>query len=167
MAIRNYRSGGFVTDTPSDFINLWGQVATSGQVATFRASGTTSGYQVTASKQFYICKIVVTLGDDTGNNYVFGLGYADNDCGLDTATARTNPVPILGRPEDGSTAGIGGIAFDGTGTTVPQSLPHTGLEGYRDIIWKGAPSGKYMYMRLLAGSVASTGVCVTITGFEV
>ena len=158
MAIRNYRDGGFVTDTPTDIINLYASMINTLQFSTFRKSGTSVGYQVTAGKQFYISSLRISYGDDTGSNIGIALGYADNDLGIDSTTARTNPVPIMGNPESGSNSQMG-VWWDGTGVGPLNTM----MLVVKDLIWKAAPAGKYMYFMKSAGTHTS----VLMTGFEV
>lgn len=161
MSTQFYRVGGFATDTPSDVINLWAKVFTSGNVSTFRKAGTTSGYQTTTGKQFYITQITITVGDDSSSNITCSLGYADNDVGIDSSTARTNPVALMGDPEQTTQSTVGGIAFDGT----PALASFEGARFSYSTIWKGAPSQKYLYMKSI--NQVGTGTCVLISGFEI
>lgn len=163
MSVQFYRVGGIATDNPSDIVNLWAKVATSGQVSTFRKAGTTSGYATTTGKQFYVSHITITIGDNLGSNYGVAFGYADNDVGMDTTTARTNPVALRGDPEQTSVSSLGGTAFDGLGGLLVGS---EGATSTSDSIWKGAPSQKYLYMKCIGTSIPGSGVCVILSGFE-
>ena len=158
MAVQLFRVGGFASDNPADFISLYARVE-SNLVSTFRRSGTSVGYQVTAGKQFYICKIVTMNGDDGGNYLSVSIGYCDNDTGMDNSTARVNPVPLIGEPEGVSAAACGGIVWDGT----PGTSNFDNGKGMNDIIWRGAPAGKYMYCKDYNAALAS----VMMIGFEV
>lgn len=160
MSVQTFRVGGFATDTVSDIINLWASAATL-NFGTFRKSGATSGYQVAAGKQFWICQVMVMYGDDTGSDVTAAIGYADNDVGMSTTTARTNPVPLIGNPE-GSYQSMGGLVFDGTPAINNSDGARVTFNG----IWKGAPGSKYMYFQNVQGT-AGTGVSVMMTGFEV
>jgi hypothetical protein len=163
MAVNLYRSGGFATDDVTQFINLWAGVGTSNAFSTFRKVGASSGYAVTAGKQFYICQILMTYGDEAGSNMTVAFGYNDNDLGMNTtAPTRSNPVPLLGDPESTSQPSAGGIAWDGSGANVTAD----NFKAFSNIIWKGAPAGKYMHCRALAVG-SSSGLQIAITGFEV
>lgn len=155
------RAGGLASDVPAtNILSLWAKVGTSGQVATFRRTGLTAGYQVTAGTTFYICKISITLSDAPSAANAIGIGYADNDVGMDTATARTNPVAIYGDAEGTTVTGIGGILFNPNGS-VSGSL----INSLNDHVFiKAGAASKYMYMKHVGGANI---VGVLIHGIEI
>lgn len=145
MSVQFFRFGGAVTDTITDCIFLSGKITTSGNVCTLRKAFATSGYQVTAGKTLYATKISFgDMNNATARSYAFG--YADNDVGVDTATARTNPVPVIGLPEAGTTvASNGGFIYNPAVTAGMTS----GLQWFPmdNIIIPLAIGGKYPYFR--------------------
>lgn len=161
MAIRNYRAGGFITDTPSDIIALYGQVSANGNGSHLRRVGSTSGYQITAAKTFYICRVSLTA-DGAASTYAIALGYADNDIGFDTTTARTNPVTLIGNSEGTGYLSIGGWNGQGNvdGSREPGQL-HNGI-----IPLPLAAATKYLYFRS-ANNTGANPHGLLILGFEV
>lgn len=161
MSTQFYRVGGLVTDTYSDIIFLYGNLQTTGRVSTLRkANPGTAGYAITAGKTFYITKIIVSGADTSGSATMdsVSLGYADNDVGYDSAAARTNPVNILGQPEEVTAALAGGILWDDR---------QTGTNGkllvWNNVVIPAAPAGKYMYFK---GFMATAPMNVQIWGVE-
>lgn len=139
-----YKIGPVASTDPALYLGFWCVVTASGNVTHLRKMGTTVGHQVTAGKSLYIVKIDLPLGAPSGS---FGfLGYADNDVGLDTATARVTPVSILGDPE----AALGGFAV-GAMTGTPQNP--NGLFG-------PIPATKYPYFRVTLGMVGAVNLIV-------
>ena len=93
--VQHFRAGGFFTDTIGDILFMWGQIGTEDNVTHLRREFLAAGYQVTAAKTLYLAKLQIAV-PGTGSGLPFILGYADNDVGLDTATARTAPVMAIG-----------------------------------------------------------------------
>lgn len=58
---------------------------------TFRAQGSSSGYQVTSGKTLRVLAVKSTSGTSTATP-TYLLAQSDNDIGLNSATALTNPV---------------------------------------------------------------------------
>ena len=85
MALRNYKIGGAVTDTPTDGKCLWKRVATTKYetLATFAGA-----YQVPVGKTLYVTHIL--LNGDTAN-WSIEFGYGD-DAVNGSATPPTNSV---------------------------------------------------------------------------
>ena len=154
-----FRTGGFATTSPTDIICLRGAVQTSGRVSTLRlATPYSAGYAVTVGKTFYICRIIIAPTDGDSTNVGFSFGYADNDVGLDSTTARTNPVPVFGNPEQTTASLAGGILLEGNLQAHQDHFVH----GWETLIIKAAPAGKYMYVKGFFGSVKD----VQVWGFE-
>lgn len=149
MAFQAFRAGGFVSDNPADILTLWGKIATTGNVTHLRQAHTTTGYQVTAGKTLYLVRLA-TWSNIT-NISAIKLGYADNDVGLDTATARTNGVMALGLDD---TAENGYYPNQGLPTTTPMVID--------DLFWKLAAAQKFPFIRavLSSGSFTFTAWCV-------
>jgi len=150
-----YKAGDTVLDTLSTMLFFFGHVSTSGNVSHLRIPHTTVAYQVTAGKTLYIAKIKVN--SLAANPQSLKLGYADNDVGYDTATARTNPVMAFG-VDDANANGL-----------VVSSLPtvSVGTEGAGhgyNVLWKAAIATKYPFFRLVGTSPAHT---VMFWGWEV
>lgn len=140
MSTQFFRTGAFATDTATDIITLWGFVTATQNVSTLRKVGATSGYQVTSGKTFYICRMKLFM---TSNVVVqVPLGYADNDVGMDTTTARTNPVAVFGNPEVSN--GTGGLSGLGSVSIAQTSNDDLSLH---DIILPVAAATKYFYVR--------------------
>jgi hypothetical protein len=138
MAVKFYRTGEYVSDVITDVIQLWGKISASGNVTHFRAPFSTAGYQVTAGKTLYIVKMR-PIGEN--NPTWIKLGYADNDVGLDTTTARTNPVMAIG---------VDGTAKDGWYTDIPNGsgLGDLAVPGF-GMLWKLAIATKFPFARAL------------------
>lgn len=161
MATEFFKSG-FATDTITDVICLWARFSTSGNVSTYRRSGATSGYQVTSGKTFYITKIIVAC-DAASENYAIPIGYADNDVGMNTTTARTNPVAVLGDPEQTTLAsGAGGVVIN---PTVNSNQMPAVNAAFSSVVIKSAISQKYLYSKFI-GSATATMMGLIIFGFE-
>jgi hypothetical protein len=155
MAIQNFRAGGFVTDTPSNILFFHAQIDTTGNVSHFRKSFTTVGYQVTAGKTLWISKIIITRTLNATVTSSLKIGYADNDVGQNTATARTNAVMAVGSDITGND----GWAFNDN---------HRSDSGFWELTdpFPAAIGTKYPFLRLVLGAGASvTGFL--IWGFEV
>lgn len=159
MASQFYRSGYLTTDTVTDPIMLKARVTTSGRVSTFRLNTGTAGYAVTTGKTFYITGIKVATSDSAAANNGVAIGYSDTDLGYDSAVARTNPVNVLGEPENATAITLGGIQFN------PSVAEHRNniQTGYQNIFIKSAPAGKYFYMKAIG---IATDVEVQLWGFE-
>jgi len=147
MAIQHFRAGGFFTDTPADIIELWGAVGTDNNVSHLRRPHLTAGYQVTAGKTLHLVKLVIRgTGAGAGVQYL-KMGYADNDVGLDTATARTAPVMAFGLDDTADNglpflflAASSGVAID------PQSADSA-------FVWKLAIAAKFPFLRMAGTNV--------------
>jgi hypothetical protein len=163
MAQQVFRIGAFATDTVTDIINLQGFTTTTGNLCTLRKSGVTSGYQVTAGKTFYAAKIIIMQSDNTAIVNGVSFGYADNDIGQDTTTARTNPVAMIGNPEGGSTIAAWGIVGNPSYPNSPWQSPAS-LNNVNGTIYKLSIAAKYMYFK----AFTNTGLMsVLVTGFEI
>lgn len=150
-----FRAGGGASDTAGELITLFTGVITSTRVSAFRKAGAwTAGYQVPTGKVLYITKLTPTYAADN-SACMSAFGYADNDVGLDTTTARTNPVAVLGDPEAIATAGTGdvhrGFYLAQTNTTKVELV-----EAFRTLHIP-IPASKYFYMRAIIGGASTIG----------
>lgn len=148
-AIPTLTVGGRVFTDLQNLIILKGYAQLS-QNATLRNFTGTAGYQVTAGKTLQIQAVEwQTNSYFTTGHSVFVL-QTDNDVGLNTATAFTNPVYPFGN----STDTFGGLnVCNDTGTIRSQKV-------YRFNV----AAGKYVSMVNAAGSVNTE---VTVFGYEV
>lgn len=107
--------GGRVFTDLTNLIILHGAVAAGQANCSLRKANGVAGYAVTAGKTLtiYACK----GRSNTAANTKIILLYSDNDMGVDTATAPTNPVYIMG-----STANYG-LTYSG-GASVDQEQAH-------------------------------------------
>ncbi|MDE2099297.1 MAG: hypothetical protein KGL39_18735 [Patescibacteria group bacterium] len=144
MSILVTRSGDIAVDTVTDLIQLYGFIATDGNVSHLRLPFTTSGYQVTAGKTLYLVRMMV-LG--SGANGWWKLGYADNDVGYNTATARTNPIMAIGT-DDTNNNGMLRPAESFATVGLPQNL--------QTMIWKLAIATKYPFVRRVGATPNDT-----------
>lgn len=146
------RAGGLAFDIAADIFGLWGRITTSGNVCHFRKAASTAGYQVTAGKTLYIAKLRVFPSGETTIEISFcaKIGYADNDVGLNTTTARTNPVMAIGT--DSLTAdGMGFLMDEQVSPQAADDLEYT-VEAIIPI----AAAGKFPFLRAIknvAGAV--------------
>lgn len=147
MSIVITKTGEVAANVPTDIIQLYGFIATDGNVTHLRLPHTTAGYQVTASKTLYLVRMVV-LG--SGVNGWWKLGYADNDVGYNTATARTNPVMAIGTDDTNN-----------NGMLRPaESLASVGLpNGLQPMFWKFAIAQKYPFLRRVGATPNDTVMC--------
>ena len=141
--------GSFATQDYAQLIPLAMRCTTLGNVSTPRKMGQSSGYQVTAGKSLYIVRMLVTFNNNTTGNNGISFGYADNDVGMDTTTARTTPVAIFGNPESNTQAaiGLGMLAM----TAGPNVWDFSGL-------WGPIPAAKYPYAMFVGFSGTVTTV---------
>lgn len=104
----------FVSPRTSGLLVLYGKVHTNTNT-TFRkiASGVTSGYAVTTGKTLTIYALKGINGATSAQN--MELAQSDNDVGLDSATALTNPV-YLG----GGTGDNGSLQFAATSGVITE-----------------------------------------------
>ena len=143
MATRFYKVGSLATDTPTDIIVLRAAVQTTGRVSTFRLNTVAAGYAVTTGKRLYIHKIAIRTSGNTGVDAGVSLGYSDTDLGLDVTTARTNPVNVLGAPEETTNFLAGGITYN-PGVTAGTAMFNESI----DVFIPAAVAGKYMYCKV-------------------
>lgn len=154
MATNLYRAGGFATDTPTNIIFLWGHVSAGANVSHLRKNFTTTGYQVTSGKTLYAVKLMMTPTNGNGVTLLgLKMGYADNDVGLDTTTARTNAVMSFGL--DSNTAE--GLMYVGSSQNTSQYGNTT-----NDVFIPIAASTKYPFMRNYNGSADILVWCVEL-----
>lgn len=151
MAITVARAGDVASELVTDFILLWGFIATDGNVTHLRQPYTTTGYQVTAGKTLYLARAKVY---GTGASGWWKFGYADNDVGLNTATARTNGVMGLG-VDDASTNGI--LLLESNLATVTNPAPQDNL------LWKLSIAAKYPFIRRVGATPNQT---IVVWAFE-
>lgn len=144
MSILVTRSGDVAVDTLTDIISLYGFIGTDGNVSHLRLPHTTSGYQVTAGKTLYLVRMMV-LG--SGVNGWWKLGYCDNDVGLNSATARTNPIMAIGN-DDTSNNGMLRPAESLATTGLPQNL--------QTMVWKFAIAQKFPFVRRVGATPNDT-----------
>ena len=153
-----YKIGALGTDDPITNPVLMFQAQFLGgtdRVSHLRLPFQTGGYQVTVGKTLYIVKFLVC---DVGvvNAAYYKLGYADNDVGFDTATARTNPVMSLGVDD----ANNNGLAAVGSDAQAGNSARNADLA---DSFFKIAVSQKFPFIRRVSGV---TGNTVMVWGIE-
>jgi len=141
MSILITRSGEVAVDLLTDLIPLYGFIATDGNVTHLRLAHTTVGYQVTAGKTLYLVRMLV-MG--TGVAGWWKLGYADNDVGYNTATARTNPVMALGTDD----TGLNGIYRQ------PDSI--------LSMIWKLSIAAKFPFLRRVGATPNDTVILLCV-----
>jgi hypothetical protein len=86
--------GGRVFTDLSTLITLVTAIQTANRSGTFRLTNGSSGYPVTASKTLTVSAMsVISTNQVAGNSAgVASFGYADNDVGVNSATALTTPV---------------------------------------------------------------------------
>lgn len=147
MSILVTRSGDVAVDALTDIIPLFGFISTDGNVTHLRAPHTTVGYQVTAGKALYLVRMIVV---GTGVNGWWKLGYADNDVGYNTVTARTNPIMAMGTDDTGN-----------NGMLRPaDSLASVGLpQNLQTMVWKLAIATKYPFVRRVGATPNDTVMC--------
>lgn len=160
-----FKVGGAGSMNKDDSIVLLASISTSLNVCTFQRWGNGGGaYKVADGKNFYISKIRHYAQSGAAYSMMFAMGYADNDVGQNTTTARTNPVNIIGKPET-----VDVSAFD-TGLRVnggSQAWAEMDKVALGDMIFKAVPSstpGKYLYLRCAQSGATYTQYI--ITGFE-
>ena len=151
MSILATKSGEIVTDLTTDLIQLYGFIATDGNVSHLRPPHSTSGYQVTSGKTLYIARMKVT---GTGASGWWKFGYADNDVGLNTNTARTNGIMALG-VDDTNNNGI--LILESNLATV------TNPANQDNFLWKLAVATKYPFLRRVG---ATPNQSIMIWAFE-
>lgn len=135
-----YKFGALVTDQPTQagLIQLVARIGTDNNVCTPRLPWASSGYQVTAGKSLYILRLKET---GTANPGRIKLGYADNDVGFDTATARTSAVMAIGVDD------IGTNGLDNVPDSFVQSTAAYGAPDGMNMFFKWAAASKYPFIR--------------------
>jgi hypothetical protein len=101
----------------------------------------------------------------TGFLASISLGYADNDVGIDTTTARTNPVDVWGSPESATAPLAGGIMYNhATTAATAVAVIDRFMGSLSQTLMKAAASQKYMYMKVFqnAAGLAVTLQCVEL-----
>lgn len=155
MANRFYKVGALATDTIGDVIFLWGKVSTAGNVTHLRTNFSTSGYQTTSGKTLYLAKLLVHASTNASNNDYVKIGYADNDVGFDTTTARTNPVMSFGVDDTNANGFIYNLSLEFSGSS---RTPLGQNKGLNDII-PIAASTKYPFIRYASsGSMSAVSI---------
>jgi hypothetical protein len=134
MSIQLAKLGDVVPGTFADIILLQAFVSADGNVSHLRLPFATSGYQVTAGKSLYLAKVHER---GTGNPGWWKFGYADNDVGFNTTTARTNPVMSIGVDDTGSN-GWNNVPVNYTGAALITPV---------DFLWKLSIAAKYPFVR--------------------
>lgn len=157
-----YRAGAWATDDYTQIKTLHGRVSTSGNRATFRLAGQSSGYQVPTGKTFYATKVsIMDIGVQSDNTSVT-LGYSDTDLGMNSSTAFTNAVSVIGDLAGASAAAAGGFVYNPVETSG-------GGQSREDFNYNGifalCVASKYPAMRMMSSS--PQGTSVIIQGFEV
>lgn len=151
MGVKMVRSGDVALDAITDLILLYGFIATDGNVSHLRAPFSTSGYEVTTGKTLYLARVKV-LG--TGASGWWKFGYADNDVGFNTATARTNPVMALGLDDTGLN---GALLLESNLATVTNPAPQDNL------LWKLSIAQKFPFIRRVGATPNQT---IMVWAFE-
>lgn len=145
--------GGLVFTDLTNLIVLSGSVSTSSNGATVRKLGTQTGYTPSGSNKFDVWGVrMVCKPDDTTVNC--RMYYADNDVGMNSATAPTNPVG----PATASATGDSPIL-------VMNSAIGTDAAMEVALIRFQVPNGKFLHFRVDAGAI--TGVIFLVYGYEV
>lgn len=134
MGIQLAKMGDVVVAAVTDLFMLQAFIGTDGNVSHLRLPFSTAGYQVTAGKTLYVAKFQER---GIGNPGWWKFGYADNDVGFNTTTARTNPVMSIG---------VDGTATDGL-HNVPVSYTGAALIVPQDFLWKLSIAAKYPFVR--------------------
>jgi len=137
-----FRFGALADDVITGAIQLWGKITASGNVTHLRKNFTAVGYQVTAGKVLYLVRIVATPSLGGALSHV-KVGYADNDVGLDTVTARTSPVMAWGLDDTQEQ----GFTF-----AAPTLGEHHFLEGDHGLLWPIAAASKFPFARAVGSS---------------
>lgn len=110
----------------------------------------TAGYQVPVGKKFVVRAVrCVSTVSATSADFMFLLVYSDNDVGVSSSTAFTNPIYAGGSSNIASLGSLSEIKDD-----VQEFV--TGFE---------VPAGKYVGMQVLA--TAANYVAVDLFGYEV
>jgi len=144
-----YKIGSYGTDDITTIIQLVGFISTDGNVTHLRLPFTTSGYQVTVGKTLYMVRMLI---EGTGNAGWWKAGYADNDVGYNTATARTNPVMAFGTDDTNNNGrNYVPVSLQAVDTTA-------GMERANHL-WKLAASAKFPFFRRV-GAVPNDTVMV-------
>lgn len=91
MAIRNFRIGWGVTDTPSELITLFADASVANYYDTMDSPVGTP-YVVPGGKTLYICAFDQY---PTGAGHAFYIGYANTSVN-DSASAPTTPIQVTG-----------------------------------------------------------------------
>lgn len=111
--------GGLLFTNPTALKVLYSR-ASSGTRTTARLPSGTAGYQVPAGKTYSLYALRCT---SYGTNDGFSLLYADNDVGLRSGTAFTNPVYFVGDSGAAFNGGAAGVtqewSFYGSPFVVP------------------------------------------------
>jgi hypothetical protein len=153
MAVQFFRAGAFGTDVITDFIVLWGKVSVDNNVTHLRKFHATSGYQVTAGKTLHLVKLRYSFDFSSTFSVALKMGYADNDVGLDTATARTNPVMAFGL-DDTSKNGITEVVSYGSAGMVVDGLK----DADHAFVGPLSVASKFPFARVNSGAFASSGI---------
>lgn len=134
----------------TNLIQLTAFTVSGGPVATFRKPGTTSGYQVPASKSFNMLAINATHRETASTNVRFALVYSDNDASIASTATWTNPVYYQ---------------LVNTGTSFPfiASAEAFGAREYPLIGWT-TPTTKYAGF---FNELTATGISIRAYGYEV
>lgn len=122
-----------------------GVVVTPGNRTSLRLPNGSAGYPVTALKTLNIVAIEVQNSSAAGNaDAVTQFGYGDNDVGVDSATAITNPV------------------YYGGSATNSIMAPAAAQSTQQFILNFNVPAGKYVFFQ----NNASANVSIRIFGYE-
>lgn len=144
MSLIITKSGEVAVDFVTDVIQLYGFIATDGNVTHLRRPHTTVGYQVTPAKDLYVVRMVV-LG--TGAPGWWKMGYADNDVGYNTTTARTNAVMAIGTDDTNNNGML----------RPPENYATVGLpQNLQTMLWKLAVATKYPFLRRVGATPNDT-----------
>jgi hypothetical protein len=133
-----------ITDlsSTSGFKILTGSFDNGSTNTTLRAAFAGAGYIVPALKVY---RIVCVKATSTGLAAI-SLGYSDNDVGLSTVTAFTNPVSVTG---GASLAGLDGALIVATNSAIGEYALNASV-----------PTGKYVGGAVVAGGTATAAVVV-------
>jgi hypothetical protein len=143
QAVKSLTIGGrtFVGDEVDNLLILNG-IAAAANATTLRKPNVSAGYQVPAGKKYTIYAIDVQNNHASSTTQV-SVGYADNDIGLNSGSALTNPVYAntgTNSNFSGVTGPHNGGGFSGSGQT--QAVINKFV----------VPAGKYPFCQANSGS---------------
>lgn len=134
--------GRVFTDLSTNLIVLISGANAAANYTTFRRPFASAGYQVTAGKTLYVTAMQYRAAAVSA----IGMGYSDNDVGLNVAGPPTNWIQMMGAAQ----------AFDNFSAVV-------GAYGNEKAVWYPIPAGKYITWN---GYGASMQNQIVLWGYE-